>query len=147
LPIDFFLRSLAQDQQEHSIGVILSGMGSDGTLGLRAIKEKAGVVLVQNPATAKFNGMPRSAIDAGLADIVAPVEELPGRIMAYLKRTPLTRPAELAQEDMTFRSTRKTPFIAASNGAWASIRLTRLPIISGICRKTRRNWICCSRSC
>ena len=48
LPIDFFLRSLAQDQQEHSIGVILSGMGSDGTLGLRAIKEKAGVVLVQN---------------------------------------------------------------------------------------------------
>ena len=72
LPIDFFLRSLAQDRQEHSIGVILSGMGSDGTLGLRAIKEKAGVVLVQDPATAKFNAMPRSAIDAGLADIVAP---------------------------------------------------------------------------
>src|SRR5271166_6583210 len=81
LPIDFFLRSLAQDRQEHSIGVILSGMGSDGTLGLRAIKEKAGVVLVQDPATAKFNGMPRSAIEAGLADIVAPVEELPGRIV------------------------------------------------------------------
>jgi hypothetical protein len=89
LPIDFFLRSLAQDRQEHSIGVILSGMGSDGTLGLRAIKEKAGVVLVQDPATAKFDGMPRSAIDAGLADIVAPVEDLPGRIVAYLKRTPL----------------------------------------------------------
>ena len=68
LPIDFFLRSLAQDQQEHSIGVILSGMGSDGTLGLRAIKEKGGVVLVQEPATAKFDGMPRSAIDSGLAD-------------------------------------------------------------------------------
>src|SRR6202041_608844 len=71
LPIDFFLRSLAQDQQEHSVGVILSGMGSDGTLGLRAIKEKAGVVLVQDPATAKFDGMPRSAVDSGLADIVA----------------------------------------------------------------------------
>ena len=78
LPIDFFLRSLAQDQQEHSIGVILSGMGSDGTLGLRAIKEKGGVVLVQDPATAKFDGMPRSAIDSGLADIVAPVDDLPG---------------------------------------------------------------------
>src|SRR5471030_3023426 len=89
LPIDFFLRSLAQDQQEHSIGVILSGMGSDGTLGLRAIKEKAGVVLVQDPATAKFDGMPRSAVDSGLADIVAPVEDLPGRIIAYLQRTPL----------------------------------------------------------
>ena len=89
LPIDFFLRSLAQDQQEHSNGVILSGMGSDGTLGLRAIKEKAGVVLVQDPATAKFDSMPRSAIDAGLADIVAPVDELPGKILAYLQHTPL----------------------------------------------------------
>jgi two-component system CheB/CheR fusion protein len=88
LPIDFFLRSLAQDQQEHSVGVILSGMGSDGTLGLRAIKEAAGVVLVQEPATAKFDSMPRSAIDAGLADIVAPADELPGKILAYLQRTP-----------------------------------------------------------
>ena len=101
LPIDFFLRSLAQDQQEHSIGVILSGMGSDGTLGLRAIKEKAGVVLVQEPATAKFDGMPRSAIDAGLADIVAPVDELPGRILAYLQRTPLIARTEAALEDKT----------------------------------------------
>ena len=65
LPIDFFLRSLAEDRQEQSIGVILSGMGSDGTMGLRAIKEKAGVVLVQEPASAKFDSMPRSAIDAG----------------------------------------------------------------------------------
>ena len=89
LPIDFFLRSLAQDQQQHSIGVILSGMGSDGTLGLRAIKERGGLVLVQDPATAKFDGMPRSAIDSGLADIVAPVDDLPGRILAYLKRIPL----------------------------------------------------------
>ncbi len=101
LPIDFFLRSLAQDQQEHSIGVILSGMGSDGTLGLRAIKEKAGVVLVQEPATAKFDGMPRSAIDAGLADIVAPVDELPGKIIAYLQRTPLIARTEVALEDKT----------------------------------------------
>jgi two-component system CheB/CheR fusion protein len=101
LPIDFFLRSLAQDQQDHSIGVILSGMGSDGTLGLRAIKEKAGLMLVQDPATAKFDGMPRSAIDSGLADIVAPVDELPARILAYLKRTPLVRASELALEGKT----------------------------------------------
>src|SRR5476649_1963141 len=99
LPIDFFLRSLAQDQQEHSVGVILSGMGSDGTMGLRAIKEKAGVVLVQEPATAKFDSMPRSAIDAGLADIVAPAEELPGKILAYLKRTPLLARTEEVLED------------------------------------------------
>jgi chemotaxis methyl-accepting protein methylase len=99
LPIDFFFRSLALDEQERSIGVILSGMGSDGTLGLRAIKEKAGLVLVQDPETAKFDGMPRSAIAAGLADIVAPVEELPGKILAYLQHTPLMINAKLASED------------------------------------------------
>ena len=101
LPIDFFLRSLAQDQQEHSIGVILSGMGSDGTLGLRAIKEKAGVVLVQEPANAKFDSMPRSVIEAGLAYIVAPAEELPGKILAYLQRTPHIARTEEALEAKT----------------------------------------------
>jgi len=99
LAIDFFFRSLALDQEEHSIGVILSGMGSDGTLGLRAIKEKAGVVLVQEPGTAKFDGMPRSAVDAGLADIVAPAEELPEKILAYLKRTPLIARKAVDAED------------------------------------------------
>ncbi len=81
---NFFFRSLAADRLEASIGVILSGMGSDGTLGLRAIKEKAGLCLVQEPGSAKFDGMPRSAIHAGLADIVAPVEELPGRLQDFL---------------------------------------------------------------
>jgi len=108
LPIDFFLRSLAQDQQEKSVGVILSGMGSDGTLGLRAIKEKGGLVLVQDPATAKFDGMPRSAIDSGLADIVVPVDELPGRIFAYLKRTPLGHAREMILEDKTQSALEKT---------------------------------------
>jgi len=89
LPIDFFFRSLAADRQEQSVGVILSGMGSDGTLGLRAIKEKAGAVFVQAPASAKFDSMPRMAIDAGLADVVAPAEELPGKIIDYLQHVPL----------------------------------------------------------
>jgi two-component system CheB/CheR fusion protein len=85
LPIDFFLRSLAEDRQEHSIGVILSGMGSDGTMGLRAIKEKAGLGLVQAPASAKFDSMSKSAIAAGLADLIAPAEDLPGKIIDYLR--------------------------------------------------------------
>ncbi len=85
LPIDYFLCSLAEDCRESSIGVILSGMGSDGTVGLRAIKEKGGGALVQAPASAKFDSMPRSAMDAGLADIVAPAEELPGKIIDYLR--------------------------------------------------------------
>ncbi|MFH7326099.1 chemotaxis protein CheB [Desulfurivibrio sp. C05AmB] len=93
LPIDFFLRSLAEDRREQSIGVILSGMGSDGTMGLRAIKEKAGVALVQEPSSAKFDSMPRSAIDAGLADLVAPAEELPGKIIGYLRHARIIKTA------------------------------------------------------
>lgn len=89
LPVDIFLRSLAQDSRDLAIGVILSGMGTDGTLGLAAIKESAGVVFVQEPGTAKFDGMPRSAVDAGLADFVAPAEELPAKIAAYFHHKPL----------------------------------------------------------
>jgi two-component system CheB/CheR fusion protein len=85
LPIDFFLRALAEDRQEGSIGVILSGMGSDGTMGLRAIKGKGGLSLVQDPASAKFDSMPRSAIDSGLTDLVAPAEALPGKIIDFLR--------------------------------------------------------------
>jgi chemotaxis methyl-accepting protein methylase/PAS domain-containing protein len=88
LPIDFFFRSLAEDQHERGIGVILSGMGSDGTLGLRAIKEKGGIVLVQAPTSAKFDSMPRGAIEAGLADFVAPAEELPDKLIAYSRLLP-----------------------------------------------------------
>ena len=90
LPIDFFFRSLAADRRENSVGIILSGMGTDGTLGLKAIKEVAGVVLVQEPASAKFDGMPRSAIDAGLADFVAPAQDLAGKLVAYVQRVPRT---------------------------------------------------------
>ena len=74
LPIDFFFKSLADDRQQNSIGVILSGMGSDGTQGLRAIREAAGACFVQTPASAQFDSMPRSAIDAGVADVVATAE-------------------------------------------------------------------------
>ena len=99
LPIDFFFRSLADDQQERSVGVILSGMGSDGALGLRAIKEKGGATFVQEPASAKCDGMPKSAIGAGLADFVAPVEALPGKIIAYLQHAPPLAKSGLAQAD------------------------------------------------
>jgi len=91
LPIDFFLRSLADDRRDMSVGVILSGMGSDGSAGLRAIKEKNGIVVVQDPADAKFDSMPRSAIDIVLADIVAEASELPGRLLEFLKHFPAIR--------------------------------------------------------
>ena len=101
LPIDFFFRSLAADLRDRSVGVILSGMGSDGTLGLRAIKEQAGAVFVQAPASAKFDAMPRSAIDAGVTDVVAPVEELAGKIVAYLAHAPTGVRPDLALASKT----------------------------------------------
>ena len=76
-PIDFFFRHLAADQKEKAIGIILSGMGSDGTLGLRAIKEQLGMAMVQDPASAKYDGMPRSAIGTGMADYVASAKSCP----------------------------------------------------------------------
>ena len=87
LPINYFLTSLAEDQQENAIGVILSGMGSDGSEGVRNIKERNGIVLVQDPGTAKFDSMPRNAIDTVAADIVAPAAELPARLLSLLKHT------------------------------------------------------------
>ncbi|HEY0784201.1 MAG TPA: chemotaxis protein CheB, partial [Thermoanaerobaculia bacterium] len=83
MPIDTFFRSLAKVQAERVIGVILSGTGSDGTLGLEAIKANGGICLAQDPQSAKYDSMPWSAINAGCVDTVLPVEEL-GREIARL---------------------------------------------------------------
>jgi two-component system, chemotaxis family, CheB/CheR fusion protein len=88
LPIDFFLLSLAADRHQRAVGVLLSGMGSDGTAGLRAIKENAGLALVQDPATAAFPSMPQSAINTGMVDIVAAANQLPVRIVGYFRHGP-----------------------------------------------------------
>ena len=82
MPIDAFLRSLAEDQGEQAIGVILSGTGTDGTLGLRAILGAGGISFVQEPATAKYDGMPASAIQAGYATHVLPAEKMPEALVA-----------------------------------------------------------------
>ncbi len=84
LPIDFFFRSLAQDQREHAIGIILSGTGSDGTLGVRAIKGEGGMVMAQNPASTEYDGMPRSALATGLVDYELPPAEMPAQLIAYV---------------------------------------------------------------
>ena len=84
LPIDFFFRSLAQDQRERAIGVVLSGTGSDGALGVRAIKGEGGMVMVQNPESTEYDGMPRSAIATGLVDYELPPAEMPAQIIAYV---------------------------------------------------------------
>lgn len=84
MPIDFFFRHLAEDRKDRSVGIILSGMGTDGTLGLKAIKEMLGMAMVQDPNSAKYDGMPSSAINTGLADFIAPAAELPAQLMGYV---------------------------------------------------------------
>ena len=83
LPFDFFLRSLADEFGERAICVILSGTGGDGSLGLKAVKEKGGLVIVQDPDDAEYDGMPRSAIMTGAVDLVFPVEKIPEIIAKY----------------------------------------------------------------
>ena len=91
LPIDFFFSSLAHDYQKNAIGLVLSGMGSDGSAGLRAIKEKNGIAMVQDPSDAKFESMPSNAINSVLVDIVAPARELSSRLMEFLKHNTVVR--------------------------------------------------------
>ncbi len=85
MPVDFFFRSLSEDQGEKAIGIILSGTASDGTLGIKAIKGEGGMVMVQQPDTAKYDGMPKSAIETGLVDFILPVEKMPKTLIHYAK--------------------------------------------------------------
>jgi two-component system CheB/CheR fusion protein len=98
MPINFFFRHLAEDQGANSIGIIFSGMGTDGTLGLKAIKDKLGIVMAQDVSSAKYDGMPQSAINTGLVDYVAPANELPIKLLEHVnhfyKMTKELPPAE-----------------------------------------------------
>lgn len=93
MPIDAFLRSLAEDQAEKANGIILSGTGTDGTLGLRAILGAGGLTMAQEPTTAKFDGMPASAIQAGYVTHVLPVEKMPEALLTGLHALTLLPPA------------------------------------------------------
>lgn len=86
LPIDCFLTSLADDQRDLSIGIILSGSGSDGSYGIRAIKSAGGMVMVQSPESADYDSMPLSAIQTGMADYVCTVNEMPSKLVAFASR-------------------------------------------------------------
>ena len=91
LPIDLFLRSLADDQAERAVAIILSGTGSDGMRGVRAVKENGGMVMVQSEESAKFDGMPRSAISTGLADFVLSPDQMPRQLQAFIKHPYVTK--------------------------------------------------------
>ncbi len=99
LPIDTFFRSLAQDQERNAVCIILSGTGTDGTLGAKAVKGGVGMVMVQDEESAKYEGMPRSAIATGLVDYVLPPEQMPEQLVKYTRHAtqkvaPRIAPAE-----------------------------------------------------
>jgi two-component system CheB/CheR fusion protein len=94
MPIDFFFRTLAEDQQERAIGIVLSGSGTDGTLGLKEIKTVGGMTVVQDPTTAQHDGMPRSAIAADAADHVLRVEQMPEMLVKYTRHPYIAVPRQ-----------------------------------------------------
>jgi two-component system CheB/CheR fusion protein len=96
-PINAFLSSLAEDQGESAVGIVLSGTGSDGSLGLAALKEQGGLILAQDPADAKYDSMPRSAIATGLVDIVLPAAEMPAALVRFAERFAEGTPLELSE--------------------------------------------------
>ena len=96
-PIDLFLRHLAEDQEDRAIAVIMSGMGTDGTLGVKTIKEHLGLALAQDARSAKYDSMPKSAIGTGLMDYVAAPENMPEKLLAFTRHS-AKWPREVTQE-------------------------------------------------
>lgn len=105
-PIDIFFSSLAEEKKEHSIVVVLSGTGTDGTNGVKFVKERGGLVIAQAPESAKFDGMPKSVISTGLADFVLSPEEIAEEILNFSNTPALLRPLRsdnpLAEEESPF---------------------------------------------
>ncbi|WP_022850340.1 chemotaxis protein CheB [Limisalsivibrio acetivorans] len=103
LPIDIFMNSLAEDQGDKAVGIILSGTGSDGMRGIRSIKEAGGMVMVQTEDSAKFDGMPKSAISTGLSDFILPPEDMPETLLSFIKHPNITKQEVTSsnEEDMT----------------------------------------------
>jgi two-component system CheB/CheR fusion protein len=104
LPIDHFFRSLAEAVGYKSICIVLSGTGTDGTLGLKAIKGAGGMAMAQEESQAKYNNMPRSAIDTGLVDYVLPVEKMPAELMKYVKHPYIVGPEKVLTAKEKFES-------------------------------------------
>jgi len=100
-PIDYFFQTLADDQWNHAVGVILSGMGSDGETGVRMIKENLGLVMVQDPETANYDSMPRASIGTNMVDYVLAPEEMPIKLIQYLNHPVFSdEPTEQARSDI-----------------------------------------------
>jgi two-component system CheB/CheR fusion protein len=94
LLIDMFFTSLAEEAGAKAVGVILSGTGKDGSKGIRAIHEQGGLVVVQSPGSAQFEGMPDNAIETGISDFILPADQIPEVLLDYLAKAPQVRAGE-----------------------------------------------------
>lgn len=140
-PIDHLLRMLASTYDGHTIAVILTGNGSDGTLGIQDVKANGGVVIVQDPAEAEHGGMPKSAIATGLVDLVLPVAEIPERILRYVRVRPrlhLPAEAEVVPQGETFLLTKAFGVLQARTGRDFS-RYKRTTMLRRIARRMQLN--------
>ena len=97
LPFDFLLQSLAKECGARAVCVVLSGTGTDGSIGLKMLKEKGGLVIVQSPDEAGYDGMPRNAMATGMVDVVLPVARIPDAIVKYARGTPVSEPQSKAE--------------------------------------------------
>ncbi|MBW3538975.1 MAG: PAS domain-containing protein [Planctomycetes bacterium] len=102
-PVDAFFRSLAVEQHERAIAVVLTGTGSNGSEGLKAIKSLDGMIMVQAPETAEYDGMPRAAIETGLVDFILPVEKMADALVSYVSHPYIREGALRAQEEAAQR--------------------------------------------
>lgn len=107
MPINYFFTSLAQDQKDKSVGIILSGYGSDGSIGLKAIKANGGICISQDPSTAISDSMPLSAINTGLVDMVLAPEEMSKKLISYTKSSNKILKKILTLEDENIQSLQK----------------------------------------
>jgi len=110
LPIDCFFRSMAEELGEKAICIILSGTATDGTLGIKAVKGEGGIAMVQDPHSAKYDGMPRSAIATGLIDYILPVEKIPQALINYMQTPYIEGPKKIRITDNQFATHIKKVF-------------------------------------
>ena len=116
LPIDIFFRSLAKDQEKNAVGIILSGAGSDGTLGIKAIKEFGGMTMAQDEKSAKFDSMPHSSISAGMVDIIMPPKQLAEELINYIKH-PFVKEKRKIESNLAGEQSQLSKVIAILNDA------------------------------
>ncbi len=124
-PVDSFFRSLAEDRGERAVGIVLSGTGTNGSLGLRFIKSEGGVAIAQDPDSAAFQGMPRSAIGTGIVDLVLTPEKMPEALLrlVFLQMTGYSQ-SDLESRELTWRSMTPAEWVGVSLEQWDKLHAT-----------------------